>query len=68
MYDILKEAGGIRQELVSIRRELHMHPEVGFDIPVTKAFVIKKLEEMGYEPCEMGKAGVVALAGGKKPG
>ncbi len=68
MYDILNEASLLQQELVSIRRELHMYPETGFDIPKTKAFVKQKLEKMGYAPCEMGKAGLVALAGGKHPG
>ena len=28
----------------------------------------KTLTEMGYEPKDCGKAGVIALAGGKKPG
>lgn len=65
---LLKEAGSIQDELTAIRRELHRHPEVGFDLPFTKAFVKQKLEEMGYQPEELGKAGLVALAGGKTSG
>ena len=33
-----------------------------------KELVKKALTEMGYEPRDCGKAGVIALAGGKKPG
>lgn len=66
--DILNEAKSLQSELAEIRREIHRNPETGFDIPKTKAFVKKKLEEMGYSPVEMGKAGIVALAGGKTPG
>ena len=65
---ILKEVFLLQAELVAIRRDLHQHPEVGFDLPYTKAFVKQKLEEFGYEPQELGKAGIVALVGGKKPG
>lgn len=40
-----------------------MHPEIGFDLPETKKFVMDKLIEMGYEPVEVGKCGVSATAG-----
>ena len=65
---ILKEAEKLQKELMDIRRDLHRHPEVGFDLPYTKAFVKSKLKEIGYKPKEVGKAGIVALAGGKKEG
>ena len=65
---LLNEAEGLQAELTGIRRELHRHPEVGFELPYTKAFVKQKLEEFGYAPQELGKAGLVALAGGKHPG
>ena len=65
---ILEEAKGILNELQEIRRTLHQHPELGFELSYTKKYVKEKLEEMGYEPVEMGKAGLIALAGGKKPG
>lgn len=66
--ELLKEAAGLQTELRDIRRELHRHPEVGFDLRFTKAFVKAKLEEIGYKPIETGKAGLIALCGGKKPG
>lgn len=65
---ILKEAELLQSELTNIRRDLHRHPEVGFDLPYTKSLVIEKLKEMGYEPEELGKSGVVAVAGGMKEG
>ncbi len=68
MNDLLNEAKLLQPELTEIRRKIHQNPEVGFDIPQTKAFVKQKLEEMGYSPIEMGRAGLVALAGGKTPG
>jgi hippurate hydrolase len=65
---ILQEAENIQEELVEIRRTLHQHPEVGFDLTFTKAYVKEQLEQMGYEVTELGKAGLVVLVGGKKPG
>lgn len=65
---LLKEAEALQSELALIRRDLHRHPEVGFELPYTKAFVKQKLEEFGYGPQELGKAGIIAIAGGKNPG
>lgn len=65
---ILKEAVDLQPMLQEIRRTLHKHPELGFDLPYTKEFVWNKLVEMGYKPQAMGKAGIVVLAGGKNPG
>ncbi len=66
--EILKEASALQDELCEIRRELHRHPEVGFDLTFTKAFVKEKLKMFGYAPAETGKAGLIALCGGKRPG
>lgn len=66
--NILKSAESIQSEIEKIRRTIHQYPETGFDIPKTKAFVKSELEKMGYSPIDMGKAGIVALAGGKKKG
>lgn len=65
---ILSEAEALQTGLREIRRRLHQYPEVGFELPKTKALVKKELEEMGYTPKELGRAGIVAAAGGKKPG
>ncbi len=65
---ILEEAAALQSELQAIRHTLHEHPEIGFDLTFTKAFVREQLEKFGYAPVDCGKAGLVALAGGKRPG
>lgn len=65
---LLKEAAALQETLISHRRYLHTHPETGFDLKDTLAFVKKELAGMGYEPAECGKAGLTALAGGKQKG
>ena len=65
---IIKDAGELRETIVADRRFLHTHPGTGFDIKETLEYVKQELEKLGYEPEECGRAGLVALAGGKKPG
>ena len=65
---LMNEAEALRETIVSHRRYLHTHPGTGFDLAETYDYVKKALEEMGYAPKPCGKAGLVALAGGKKPG
>ena len=65
---MVKEAQELRETIVADRRYLHTHPGPGFDINETVEYVKKELEALGYEPKKCGKAGLVALAGGKKPG
>ena len=63
-----EEAQKLHEIIVSNRRYLHTHPETGFDLKETVSYVKKELEDMGYEPIECGKAGLISVAGGKKPG
>ena len=65
---LLQEAAALQKTLVSHRRYLHTHPEIGFDLKDTLSFVKKELIDMGYDPTECGKAGLIALAGGKQKG
>ncbi|MDD6206947.1 MAG: M20 family metallopeptidase [Clostridiales bacterium] len=65
---LLKEAEELHDTIVSDRRYLHRHPGTGFDISDAVSYVKQELVKMGYEPQDCGKAGVVALAGGKKEG
>ena len=65
---ILEEAEHLQAAIISNRRYLHCHAETGFGLKDTLAFVTQALADMGYEPVTCGKAGLVALAGGKKPG
>ena len=64
---ILTEAQAMKNTLVEYRRCIHQHAETESNLPVTRAFVMEKLTEMGYEPKEIG-GGITAIAGGKKPG
>ena len=65
---ILARAKELQPELLDIRRDLHRHPETGFDLTYTKEKVRQELIRMGYEPEDCGKAGLVVLVGGKQPG
>ena len=64
----LSEAKKLESKLIADRRYLHEHGETGFELGRTGQFVTEELQKMGYEPQPCGKAGIVALAGGKKPG
>lgn len=66
--ELLTQSKHMEKTLTTIRHQLHAHPEIGFDLTNTKAYVKSELLKMGYEPKDCGKAGLVALAGGKKPG
>ena len=66
--DLFSEAKALQETLLRQRRTLHSHPETGFDLAFTKEYVKKELTAMGYLPTDCGKAGLVALAGGQKPG
>ena len=65
---LLAEAEALQPQLQKWRRTIHRNPEIGFDLPKTRALVKQALTEMGYRPQDCGKAGILALAGGKRPG
>ena len=65
----LAEAQSLEEELVAIRRDLHMHPELGFQEVRTARIVAEKLGTLGYEVVTgVGKTGVVGLLSGGEPG
>lgn len=68
MNRYMKQAQLIKEELIEYRRFIHQNPEVGAELPNTKAFVINKLKEFGYEPTEICESGIVATISGSKPG
>lgn len=65
---LLQKALQDKEMIISDRRYLHTHPGVGFDLQDTKEYVAQKLIEIGIEPIPCGKAGLVGLIGGKRPG
>lgn len=68
MANILKDSKALQNIMVTYRRYIHENAEVDTELPLTKTYVMDKLKEMGYEPKEICKAGIVAIAGGKKTG
>lgn len=58
-----ERANELREELVTNRRFLHQHPEIGLELPETSRYVTEKLREMGYDPKPVGPSGVVAMVG-----
>lgn len=62
------EAAAMRAEITKNRHDLHACAETGFGLERTLAYVRSELEKMGYAPRQCGKAGLVALAGGLRPG
>ncbi len=55
-------------ELVALRRDLHAHPELGFEETYTSARVIEALKLCGVDEIHagIGKTGVVGIVKGKK--
>jgi amidohydrolase len=63
------EAEKLFDEMVTTRRDLHRHPELGFQETRTSAIVAERLTELGMEVQRgIGKTGVVGLLEGSKPG
>lgn len=56
-------------ELIAVRRDLHQHPELGFEEVRTAGIVATKLRALGLEPrTEVGRTGVTCTIRGGKPG
>ncbi|MCX6057369.1 MAG: amidohydrolase [Chloroflexi bacterium] len=69
MTDFLNEAKSHFKYTQSMRRDFHMHPELGFHEIRTGGIVAKELEALGLEVTKgVGKTGVVGLLEGAKPG
>jgi amidohydrolase len=69
MTDLFNEAKSHFPFTQSMRRDLHMHPELGFNEIRTGGIVAKELEALGIEVTKgVGKTGVVGLLEGAKPG
>jgi amidohydrolase len=65
----LADAEAMSEELTAIRRDLHTHPELGFQEVRTASIVAEKLNALGYEvQAGVGKTGVVGLLQGGQPG
>jgi len=69
MSNLLEQAQELFPYTQSLRRDFHMHPELGFREIRTGGIVAKELESLGIEVTKgVGKTGVVGLLEGAKPG
>jgi amidohydrolase len=58
----------VRSRVVELRREIHRHPELGFEEVQTQALVERELDQIGVEHRRVAKTGVVGVIRGAKPG
>lgn len=67
--DFVSQARDIRDDLIVIRRDLHINPEVGANLPRTQDRVLRALDGLGLE-ISLGRdlSSVVAVLHGGKPG
>jgi amidohydrolase len=64
---VLEKIDSFKGELVDIRRDIHAHPEIGFEEVRTSAIVIEKLKSYGVEVhTGFGKTGVIGIIRGTK--
>lgn len=63
MYDYLKRAKELEEDILRDRRHIHRNPEVGDELPETYGYVTERLKEMGYEPRRCARYGILAEVG-----
>jgi amidohydrolase len=69
MTDFFAESQSLFEYMQSLRRDFHMHPELGFQEFRTSGIVAKELEALGMEVTKgVGKTGVVGLLEGSRSG
>jgi amidohydrolase len=69
MTTLLELPQSLIDEVVATRRDLHRHPELGFEETRTAGIVAARLRELGYEVTEgIGITGVVGVLHGTRPG
>ena len=68
MQDIFERIDELYEELITLRRDFHMHPELGFEEQRTAGIIEQYLRDLGLSPQRMTKTGVVALIEGAQPG
>lgn len=64
MIDILAEAKKIENEIIDLRRIIHMYPELGFEETKTSELVYNYLKDLGLDVKIMAKTGVVGFLKG----
>jgi amidohydrolase len=67
---VVNRISAFADDMTAWRQALHRHPETGFDLPWTSAFVAERLREFGVDEIHEGiaRTGIVALIRGREPG
>src|SRR5437868_3567671 len=60
--------GPLQIDLVTLRRDLHQHPELGFQEQRTSQILRERMERLGLAVRSAGGTGLVATLKGGKPG
>ncbi len=69
MTAVTADAAALGADLVELRRRLHRIPEIGLDLPETRAAVLHALDGLGLEVTTYpGCSGVAAVVHGTEPG
>ena len=70
MADTLQEeAHDLLDEAVRLRRDLHRHPEVGNELPTTRARILEELDDLDLDvTLHESTSGIAALLTGGRPG
>lgn len=68
MIKFLDEANNIKEEIISIRRDIHKHPELGFQEERTSKLIKNFLYKEGISFKQTAKTGVCAVIEGEKKG
>lgn len=67
--DFRTEAQGLQDELVRLRRTLHAHPELGYQLPFTQKTVLDEIGDLGLEITTGDSlTSIVAVLKGGRPG
>src|SRR5271163_215343 len=56
------------EHTIALRREIHRHPELGFEEEQTAALVERELDALGIPHRRLAKTGVVGVIRGTRPG
>ncbi|MEG1002549.1 MAG: amidohydrolase [Clostridium sp.] len=68
MIDFREEANKIKKDLIDIRRDIHMHPEVGFEEVRTSNLIKNFLEVQGIDYKSVAGTGICGIIKGTKEG
>ena len=67
--DVSREVQELKEELVAVRRDLHMHPELAFEEHRTADLLAERLRSLGYQvQTGVAQTGVVGLMECGQPG